>query len=189
MKTKILRFLPTFLAIFAADQVSKWWIKEIFFEFEDAKPFFEWLVSFGQTMRSFDTHTMTEFLNFVIVWNKGVSFGLFANDSFTGKLILSGVAILICVFFFMLLLKSGKKVQHFAIAFIIAGALSNVWDRVRFGAVYDFLDFHVMGWHYPAFNVADSAITIGVILYIYAEFFIKDNRNSFVKKVGRWHAS
>ncbi|MBK66808.1 MAG: signal peptidase II [Rickettsiales bacterium] len=189
MNKKIFIFLPVFILIFALDQVSKWWVKERFFEVEEPKEFLNWLLEFGQPLRDFQMEAMTSFLNFVVVWNKGVSFGLFANDAQTGVMILSGLAILICIFFFGLLLKSEKQLQHVAIGMIIAGALSNVWDRVRFGAVYDFIDFHVSGWHYPAFNVADSAITVGVILFIFAEFFISDNRNNFVKKVGRWHAS
>lgn len=189
MNNRLKRFLPLFLITILLDQLTKWWVKEHFFGFENPAPFWQWIVDFGQSMRPFDSIEITPFLNFVVVWNRGVSFGLFASDAMTGAYILSAIALVICGFFIFLLKKSNKKFQHYAIALIIAGALSNVWDRLRFGAVYDFIDFHAAGWHYPAFNVADSAITIGVILFIWAEFFISDERNNFVKKVGRWHAN
>ncbi len=111
---------------------------------------------------------VTGFFNIVMVWNKGVSFGLFNHGS-TGidAQILMGLALVISVAFLVWLWRSSSWFQGIAIALVIGGALGNVIDRARFGAVADFLDFHIAGLHWPAFNIADSAIVIGIGLLIF----------------------
>jgi signal peptidase II len=109
-----------------------------------------------------DSHTVTSFFNLVRVHNHGAAFSFLANSGgwqrwlFTGLGI--GAALLI-----VWLLKShpGQKLFAFALASILGGALGNVIDRLMYGYVVDFLDFYWHGWHFPAFNLADSAITLG----------------------------
>ncbi len=116
------------------------------------------------------------FFNFVLVWNKGVSFGLFNNGASISKWVLTGLSLLIVIFFIRWLLRVDSKGLAVAIAMIIGGALGNVIDRVRFGAVVDFLDFHAFGWHYPAFNVADSAIVTGIAFVVFDSLFFEPKR-------------
>ena len=102
---------------------------------------------------------VTSFFSLVRVWNYGVSFGMFAGHR--QPLILTIISALIVT---ALLARSTHKVLSFGLAMVIGGAIGNIIDRLRFGAVADFLDFHVMGYHWPAFNIADSCIFIGVVL-------------------------
>jgi signal peptidase II len=113
-------------------------------------------------------HDILPFFNFVLVHNRGISFGFLAGAG--GE---SGMAIILTVMTsavaFMLavwLLRARNLPVAFALGCIIGGALGNIADRVRFGAVTDFLDFHIHNYHWPAFNVADSAIFIGVVILV-----------------------
>jgi signal peptidase II len=107
-----------------------------------------------------------------MVWNKGVSFGLFNHDTDYGPLLLTSLSLVISAVFLVWLFRTNSAVQLCGIAMVIGGAIGNVIDRLRFGAVIDFLDFHAAGWHWPAFNLADSSIVIGIfILILYAIFF------------------
>lgn len=105
--------------------------------------------------------TVTPFFNFVEVWNHGISFGMFKNLAY-GQWILSLIALVISVFVTHLLLRATSSFEAVAYSLIIGGAVGNVIDRVSYGAVADYLDFHAFGYHWPAFNVTDSAIFIGV---------------------------
>lgn len=109
---------------------------------------------------------MTPFFNLVMVWNTGVSFGLFQEDTPLRSWILIGVAVAVLVWLGLWLWRAQHRLAALALGVIIGGAIGNIIDRVRFGAVFDFLDFHAFGWHWPAFNVADSAIVIGVLLLL-----------------------
>jgi len=109
---------------------------------------------------------VTGFFNVVFTWNPGTSFSLFQHLGISAPLviiILTGV--IIGVWGYVL---SRTKIEHekVALALIIGGAMGNLIDRLRFNAVIDFLDFHMGGAHWPAFNVADSMITIGVAIFI-----------------------
>ena len=106
---------------------------------------------------------LTSFLNLVTVWNRGVSFGLFNRDWPGTPWVLSAVALAVVAFLVIWMARSERPTPTLALGAIIGGALSNVIDRARFGAVYDFVDLHYAGWHWPAFNLADSAITLGVL--------------------------
>lgn len=116
---------------------------------------------------------VTSFFNWVKVWNTGVSFSMFNNYGQTGAVVLSVFALGVVVFLFMWMLKETNRLKIAAIALIIGGAVGNVFDRIRFGAVLDFLDFHYQNLHWPAFNLADSFICIGVFVLIFMEFFSK----------------
>jgi signal peptidase II len=111
------------------------------------------------------------FFNLVMVWNRGVSFGLFPAGSAAGMWMLIGVAAVISGVMLVWLLKRPPKLIGVALGLVIGGAAGNVIDRLMYGAVADFFDFHVGGWHYPAFNLADSWIFIGVMILLWDSFF------------------
>ena len=106
------------------------------------------------------------FLRLVIVWNKGVSFGILGGDRALPAWVLSGIAVVVCLGLFVWLRRTDRPLTGWGIGLVIGGAIGNVIDRARWGAVFDFADFHVNQWHWPAFNVADSAIVIGVGLML-----------------------
>jgi len=148
------------LIIFIADQASKIWMLNYLLPDGDLSVF-----------RSIE---ITPFFNLVTVWNRGVSFGLFSNDLDYGPYLLIALSLAISIGFAIWAFRTKDKIHHLCIALVIGGALGNVVDRVQFGAVFDFLDFHVFGFHWPAFNIADSAICVGVfILMIYSFLFEK----------------
>jgi signal peptidase II len=112
------------------------------------------------------------FFNLVTVWNYGISFGMFNNGS-AGPAIIFVVLALAIVAALMFWLRSvSHPLVATALGLVIGGAVGNVIDRLRFGAVFDFLDFHIGGWHWPAFNVADAAISIGVVLLCIDALFL-----------------
>jgi signal peptidase II len=106
---------------------------------------------------------LTPFFSLVLGYNRGMSFGFFnAGASGLNALIFSLVAAAIVVALIWWLVRVTSPFLAVAIGLIIGGAVGNVIDRLRLGAVVDFLDFHVGLWHWPAFNLADSAICVGV---------------------------
>lgn len=117
---------------------------------------------------------ITSNFNLVLGWNRGVSFGLFNQDSTYGPYILTAVALAIVIGLSIWLWKSTTHWSAIALGLVIGGAIGNVIDRIQYGAVVDFLDFHAFGYHWPAFNVADSAICVGAVLLILESLFIRD---------------
>lgn len=115
---------------------------------------------------------VTSFFNLVLVWNKGVSFGMFGSGDFTTVLSLFAAAVTVILIGW--LWKTTSTLLSLSISLIIGGAIGNIIDRIRFGAVVDFLDFHALGYHWPAFNVADAAICVGVVLIFLDGFRKKD---------------
>ncbi len=109
---------------------------------------------------------ITPFFNVVMVWNKGASFGLFSSQSIWTQAVLGGLAVAISVVLAIWLAKAQNKWLKVALGLVIGGAMGNAIDRAIYHAVADFLDFHAAGYHWPAFNVADIAITVGVILLL-----------------------
>ncbi|AIH03655.1 signal peptidase II [Thermodesulfobacterium commune] len=112
-------------------------------------------------------------INLVKVWNKGVAFGLFAKDSFLGTLGLIFLnLILLALIFFWAKHKAYKpetKTEIIGLGLIFGGGVSNLLDRLVFGAVFDFIDLYVKNFHWPAFNIADIAITLGLFILIYKQ--------------------
>lgn len=114
------------------------------------------------------TIRLTSFLNFVMVWNKGVSFGLLDSEMELARYGLIALALAASGFMIGWLYLVEEKSTALALSLISGGALANVIDRVRLGAVADFIDVHWNDLHWPAFNVADAGITLGAaILMLY----------------------
>lgn len=115
---------------------------------------------------------LTEFFSLVYVNNNGISFGMFSETENAREIfafLQGSIATILIVWLWRI------KVKHLAIAvgLIIGGAFGNVIDRIQNGGVTDFLDFHIASYHWPAFNLADSAIFIGVAIVLFDEFIIK----------------
>ena len=176
---KLTRSMLVILLIFVADQVSKWWIVERVMKpaalpktvDASAMPFLQWLTTAQDQMVFVKLHVLP-FFNLVMVWNKGVSFGMLNQTGDHGPLLLTAVTLLITLGFGVWLARAKNPTLCLALSLIIGGALGNVIDRIRFGAVADFLDFHAFGVHFPAFNLADSSICIGIaLLLVHSLFF------------------
>ncbi|MDH3335790.1 MAG: signal peptidase II, partial [Rhodospirillaceae bacterium] len=135
------------LIVFILDQFSKWWM-------------------LTEVMPVPTVMRITSFFNLVIAHNRGISFGMFGANSHAGSWVLIGIALVIVAFLTRWLFKGESMLSVLATGLIIGGALGNVVDRIRFGAVVDFLDFHIGSSHWPAFNVADTAITLGAAALI-----------------------
>jgi signal peptidase II len=109
---------------------------------------------------------VTGFFNLVLVWNRGVSFGMLGGLGASAPWLLIGLALAVAVALTIWLWREARVLTGLALGLVIGGALGNAIDRARFGAVVDFLDFHLSGYHWPAFNVADSAIVVGAGLLV-----------------------
>ncbi len=109
------------------------------------------------------------FFDLVLVHNRGVTFGLLASDHPAGRWLLILLTGTITAVLLGWLTRAQSRTQAAALGLIIGGALGNLVDRLRHGAVTDFLDFHAQGYHWPAFNLADSGIVLGVALLLIAE--------------------
>ena len=131
--------------VVAADQAVKWWILEV-------------------VMHPPRVIEITGFFNLVLAWNRGVSFGLLNGEA--APWLLAAVALAISLALGLWLRQAERILIAVGLGLILGGALGNLIDRIRFGAVTDFLDFHAFGVHFWAFNVADSAITLGVTVLI-----------------------
>jgi len=152
-------------AIFVSDQITKWLILDLFSDSE--RPYF----------------VITSFFNIVLAWNRGISFGMFGDGGALAGNLLIGITLMIAVGLSVWLTSVQTRQSAVALGLIIGGAVGNVIDRFRFGAVTDFLDLHVLGYHWPAFNIADSAIVIGAIVLMWESLF--DNEKPLTKKDGK----
>jgi len=119
------------------------------------------------------------FLDIVLTWNTGVGFGLLKAGTFWGKMGLVAMALIISTALGVWLVRSTDKLLLISLSMIIGGAIGNIIDRLRFGAVVDFIYVHVYiwGYHFPAFNVADSAVTVGVCLLLLENFVRKKSES------------
>jgi signal peptidase II len=106
------------------------------------------------------------FINFVLNWNKGITFGILNHNEAWTSYAFIALAVVILLLLLDWLYRSTSLLMALALGLVIGGAIGNVIDRVRHGAVVDFIDFHVMGYHWYTFNLADSAIVCGVGLLL-----------------------
>jgi signal peptidase II len=120
---------------------------------------------------------ITSFLNLVKVLNSGVSFGMF-RDLSGGKYIILLINFAILLALLIWLYKNRTIYLTWSIAFIIGGAIGNMIDRIKNHAVADFIDFHFFGYHWPSFNLADSAIFLGATLLLLENYFVKKPNNT-----------
>ena len=145
------------LLLLAVDQASKWWILEVV-RLPDLRnlPLFA-IGPFG--------------LDLTMVWNRGVTFGLLSGDGPLNHIILALVAAAIALFLLRWMARAETRLVAGALGAVIGGAVGNVVDRLRFGAVVDFVDAHAWGWHWYVFNLADAAIVCGVAVLLVDALF------------------
>lgn len=164
--------------VLIADQLSKWVVVTQFLQLQQADSFATWLVQKNE-QAPYVAKPITSFLNIVMVWNPGVSFGLMQTNTAYVFWALTAMALLVSLGFLVWLWRDPRPVRGVTVGLIVGGALGNVLDRVRFDAVVDFIDIHIGKHHWPAFNVADSAITVAVVLLLIETiFFSKDPNKS-----------
>ena len=147
----ILNLLLIFLIFIFFDYVSKQWaIENLFMQYRSIE--------------------LTSFLSMTPVWNSGISFGFFQDSGELGRYGFTGFAFAISIW---LIYSSIKLPRYSSLGFILiaSGAIGNAIDRIIYGKVVDFIDFHIEDLHWPAFNLADTIIFIGAILFLYNQFF------------------
>jgi signal peptidase II len=135
------------LLVIVLDQLTKWWVLDV-------------------VMAPPRRIEVTGFFDLVLVLNRGVSFGMLGGGPEWVTAALIAFAVLLAAALAIWMWRADSLLLGTALGLVVGGAVGNVIDRIRFGAVVDFLDFHVAGYHWPAFNVADSGITTGVVLLI-----------------------
>ena len=160
LKTKPKKILLNFiiiLSIFLADRLSKIYILRI-----------------AEVENSVDIY-LNSYLNLYLIWNKGIAFGLLNfDDSFIYNII-SLIISMVTIIVFIMLIRA-KDYEIYALLCIFGGSVGNLFDRIYYSAVPDFIDLHINNFHWFIFNVADIFITIGVICLIYVEIFYKNKK-------------
>lgn len=136
------------LVVLAADQASKYWVLEIL------------------RLEEIGSVPLLPFFNLTMVWNRGITFGLFSADSAAGGLVLAVVALAVVAALGIWLWRAERGLVACSLGAVAGGAIGNVIDRTRFGAVVDFLHAHAFGWSWYVFNVADAAIVCGVAVLV-----------------------
>ena len=119
---------------------------------------------------------LTTYLNIYLIWNKGIAFGLM---SFNSNIIYNFITLLIiaiCITVLIMVIRS-EGFKKYSLVAVLGGALGNLFDRIYYGAVPDFIDLHFKSFHWFIFNIADIFITIGVFCLIYAELFVQNRDN------------
>jgi len=148
---RLARWYAWALLVVLLDQLTKYWISASF--------------HYGET------RAVTGFFNLVLTYNKGAAFSFLAAASGWQRGFFIAVALVAIVVISVLLVRhAGEKLFCVSLALILGGAIGNVLDRIVLGYVVDFLDFYIAGWHWPAFNLADSAISVGAVLLIADSF-------------------
>lgn len=144
-----LRWLWLTALIIVLDQVSKLWV--------------------SASLELFERVEVLPFLNIVLVYNPGAAFSFLSEASGWQRWFFTGLALAVSIVILIWLarLARAERLPAIGLALVLGGALGNVWDRLQHGHVIDFIDVYVRNWHWPAFNVADSAISVGVVLLIY----------------------
>jgi signal peptidase II len=137
------------LVVLIADQASKLWLL------------------YGLKMSEGQRIGVAPFFDVYLRWNTGISYSLFQQSTAGGRWALLSVTVFATILLGVWLWRTSGPVAGLALGAIIGGALGNGVDRFAYGAVADFCDFHLFGWHFFVFNIADTAITLGVLLLVY----------------------
>ncbi|NBJ13733.1 signal peptidase II [Microvirga sp. SYSU G3D207] len=116
------------------------------------------------------------FINLIVVWNRGISYGLFQQSSDLGRWALIVISILAAIGLSVWIRRTSAKLLAASLGLIVGGALGNVIDRLAYGAVFDFIQFHIGSWSWYVFNVADAAIVAGVVGLLYDSFVLEGRR-------------
>jgi len=158
LKNKLNISLFSIIFIFVIDRISKFYIIYL-------------------SQKNFDNELfISTYLNIVLIWNDGIAFGLLSSKENYLYNLISLIIIIIILILFYLIYKS-KNFKKFSYILVTGGALGNVFDRILYKSVPDFIDVHFNGFHWFIFNIADIFITIGVICLIYDEIFIEKTEN------------
>lgn len=161
-KNNLIALLPAIL-VFIADQLSKFWVVNIL------------------NLKEIGRIDISPIFNLSMVWNIGVSFGALKASNEVGRWGLVVLSTLISIMFGSWLLKTNNPKIRFALSLVIGGAMGNVIDRIRFGAVADFLDFS--GLYFPwVFNIADAGVVIGALLLMLDMLLTKEDNNNLNNK-------
>ena len=159
-KKTILNFL-IILVIFLTDRVSKIYIIKIA-ELENVVDIY-----------------LNPYLNFYLIWNKGIAFGLFSFDeNYTYNimtLIITSITIIV-----LIMVYRSEGFKKYSLLFVFGGSLGNLFDRIYYSAVPDFIDFHIKNFHWFVFNVADIFITLGIICLIFDEIFLNNKKGKHI---------
>lgn len=150
-------YLTAFVAL--ADQASKWWV-------------------LNEALRNVRSVRVTPFFNLTLSWNKGVTFGLLNDHGEWMPYVLVGIALIIMGLLLGWLRRARTLYAALGLGMIMGGAIGNVIDRLRYGSVVDFLDFHIGGYHWYTFNLADSAIVLGVGLLLFENWLVSGRKRS-----------
>jgi signal peptidase II len=122
---------------------------------------------------------LTSYLNLYLIWNKGIAFGLLSfDDNFIYNTITSIIVIISVVVLGMIIKNEGLK--RYSLLFVFGGSIGNLFDRIYYSAVPDFIDFHISNFHWFIFNVADIFITLGIVCLILAEIFTNNEKNETI---------
>lgn len=156
-----------FVAVLAADQGSKWWV-----------------LSLLELPRRGDIKVMSG-LDFTMVWNRGVTFGLLNGLRFIAPLVLALAALAVVLALAAWLRRARSRPTALALGAIAGGAVGNVIDRLRYGAVVDFIRAHAFGWSWYVFNIADAAIVCGVAVLLFGQFLPRAARSGLAEKGNR----
>ena len=125
---------------------------------------------------------LTPYLNLYLIWNKGIAFGLLSfDDNFIYNTITSIIVIISVVVLGMIIKNEGLK--RYSLLFVFGGSIGNLFDRIYYSAVPDFIDFHISNFHWFIFNVADIFITLGIVCLILAEIFTNNENNENNEKI------
>lgn len=120
-------------------------------------------------------HPVAPFLDFVALWNYGISYGLFPQGE-TGRWVLVAIKVAAALLFTVWLSRARGRLEAFGLGLLIGGAIGNAVDRVVYGAVFDFVSLHAFGYRWYVFNVADVAVVVGVGLLLYDAFFSRASK-------------
>tara|TARA_B100001059_G_C17412490_1_gene369141 strand:+ start:60 stop:551 length:492 start_codon:yes stop_codon:yes gene_type:complete len=155
---KILLYAIIILVIFFVDRISKLYV-----------------IGLAEIENTVDVY-LNPYLNIYLIWNKGIAFGLLSFKEDIVYNIITSIIASITLIVLVMAVKT-KRFKRYALLFVFAGSIGNLFDRIYYSAVPDFIDFHIKGFHWFVFNIADIFITLGIICLIFDEIFINNKKN------------